>query len=94
MLQGFVAVGIGASLGAWLRWWLGNWFNASTPNLPAGTLIANLVGRLFNRHRRAIFFDAKRLFVRIKFILRDGISWRANDVLDFFCRSGGAVRSR
>ncbi len=44
MLQGFVAVGIGATLGAWLRWWLGNWFNTSTPNLPAGTLIANLAG--------------------------------------------------
>ena len=42
MLQGFIAVGIGAALGAWLRWWLGNWFNAATPNLPAGTLIANL----------------------------------------------------
>jgi fluoride exporter len=44
MVQGFIAVGIGATLGAWLRWWLGNWFNASTPNLPAGTLIANLAG--------------------------------------------------
>jgi fluoride exporter len=44
MLQGFAAVGIGAALGAWLRWWLGNWFNATTPQLPAGTLIANLVG--------------------------------------------------
>ena len=44
MLQGFIAVGIGAALGAWLRWWLGNWFNAATPNLPAGTLIANLAG--------------------------------------------------
>lgn len=37
-------MGIGAALGAWLRWWLGNWFNAATPNLPAGTLIANLAG--------------------------------------------------
>lgn len=44
MLQGFLAVGIGAVLGAWLRWWLGNWFNSATPNLPAGTLIANLAG--------------------------------------------------
>lgn len=42
--QGFVAVGIGASLGAWLRWWLANWFNPTTPSLPAGTLIANLAG--------------------------------------------------
>jgi fluoride exporter len=44
MLQSFAAVGVGASLGAWLRWWLGNWFNAATPNIPAGTLIANLAG--------------------------------------------------
>ncbi len=44
MWQSFAAVGIGATLGAWLRWWLSNWFNAATPNLPAGTLIANLVG--------------------------------------------------
>jgi fluoride exporter len=42
--QGFVAVGIGATFGAWLRWWLANWFNATSPNLPAGTLIANLAG--------------------------------------------------
>ena len=44
MLQSFVAVGVGAALGAWLRWWLGNWLNATTPQLPAGTLIANLAG--------------------------------------------------
>ena len=41
---GFVAVGIGAALGAWLRWWLGIWFNAAVPNLPLGTLIANVIG--------------------------------------------------
>lgn len=44
MWSGFVAVGVGAVLGAWLRWWLGIWFNSATPNLPAGTLTANLVG--------------------------------------------------
>ena len=44
MLQSFIAVGIGATLGAWSRWWLGNWFNAATPNLPAGTLVANIAG--------------------------------------------------
>ena len=44
MLQSFIAVGIGATLGAWSRWWLGNWFNTATPNLPAGTLIANIAG--------------------------------------------------
>ena len=41
---GFAAVGIGAALGAWLRWALGVAFNAVTPELPLGTLAANLVG--------------------------------------------------
>jgi fluoride exporter len=42
--SGFVVVGIGAALGAWLRWGLGVAFNAVVPNLPLGTLAANLVG--------------------------------------------------
>ena len=41
---GFAAVGIGAALGAWLRWVLGTGLNAIQPNLPLGTLVANLVG--------------------------------------------------
>jgi CrcB protein len=42
--SGFMAVGIGAALGAWLRWWLGVILNAVIPNLPLGTLAANLIG--------------------------------------------------
>lgn len=42
--SGFVAVGVGAALGAWIRWWLGVGLNAVTPNLPLGTLAANLIG--------------------------------------------------
>lgn len=38
----FLAVGIGAALGAWLRWALGLFFN--TGGWPWGTLAANLVG--------------------------------------------------
>ncbi len=41
---GFIAVGVGAALGAWVRWWLGIALNAITPNLPLGTLAANLIG--------------------------------------------------
>ena len=41
---GFSAVGIGAALGAWLRWGLGLWLNAMLPQLPMGTLAANLIG--------------------------------------------------
>jgi CrcB protein len=41
---GFVAVGVGAALGAWLRWGLGMWLNPRFPAVPLGTLTANLVG--------------------------------------------------
>ena len=41
---GFIAVGLGAALGAWMRWWLGLALNAATPHLPLGTLAANLIG--------------------------------------------------
>ena len=42
--SGFLAVGIGAVLGAWLRWFLGVALNAANPNLLLGTLAANLIG--------------------------------------------------
>jgi CrcB protein len=41
---GFVAVGFGAALGAWLRWGLGVLLNPLFPTLPIGTLAANLAG--------------------------------------------------
>ncbi|WP_035384616.1 fluoride efflux transporter CrcB [Ferriphaselus sp. R-1] len=40
----FLAIGLGAALGAWLRWGLGLWLNPALPELPLGTLAANLVG--------------------------------------------------
>jgi len=42
--SGVAAVGIGAALGAWLRWGLGAAMNAMVPALPMGTLAANLIG--------------------------------------------------
>ena len=44
MLFAFIAVGIGAALGAWLRWGFGTWLNPVFPTVPLGTLAANLVG--------------------------------------------------
>ena len=41
---GLTAVGIGAVLGAWLRWGLGIWLNPVLPEVPLGTLVANLAG--------------------------------------------------
>ena len=44
--SGFVAVGVGAAVGAWLRWGLGMALNPLFPTLPLGTLAANLIGGL------------------------------------------------
>lgn len=40
----FIAVGLGAALGAWLRWGLGIWLNDTHATFPMGTLSANLIG--------------------------------------------------
>ena len=43
-LGGFFAVGLGAALGAWLRWLFGIFLNPLFANILLGTLTANLVG--------------------------------------------------
>jgi CrcB protein len=40
----FVAIGLGAACGAWLRWALGEWLNPLGFMMPLGTLAANLGG--------------------------------------------------
>jgi len=42
--NGFLAVGVGGVLGAWLRWGLGAALNPIFPTLPLGTLTANIAG--------------------------------------------------
>ena len=44
MLGQFAAVGIGAALGAWLRWGFTIWLNPKLPGFPLGTLASNLIG--------------------------------------------------
>ncbi len=43
-LASLLAVFVGAGLGACLRWWLSLHLNPVVPNLPFGTLAANLLG--------------------------------------------------
>ncbi|WP_050462196.1 fluoride efflux transporter CrcB [Herbaspirillum autotrophicum] len=40
----WVAVGVGAALGAWLRWCLGLWLSVAGQAMPLGTLAANWGG--------------------------------------------------
>ena len=71
---GFIAVGVGAALGAWARWALAVLLNASFPMLPLGTLAANLIGgfgigiavEVFARH--VGLSEEMRLFVITGFL--------------------------
>jgi CrcB protein len=40
----FVAIAVGATLGAWLRWLLSLWLNRHSDALPWGTFSANMIG--------------------------------------------------
>lgn len=40
----FIAIACGAATGAWVRWGLGMWLNPVLPELPLGTLAANMLG--------------------------------------------------
>ena len=44
MTLDFAAVGIGAALGAWLRWGFSAWLNPRISDFPLGTLASNLFG--------------------------------------------------
>jgi len=73
-VQSFAAVGIGAAVGAWLRWALGALLNPVFPTLPLGTLAANLLGGFVMGVAMALFdhYEAlapeARLFVATGFL--------------------------
>jgi CrcB protein len=46
-IYALIAIGVGAALGAWLRWGFGLMLNSIFPTLPFGTLAANLIGCYF-----------------------------------------------
>ncbi len=74
MVGQFAAVGVGAALGAWLRWGFSAWLNPVFPTLPFGTLASNLVGGLLMGSameiatRHALLSPEARLFVTTGFL--------------------------
>lgn len=73
-LSSIAAVGVGAAVGAWLRWGLSFALNPVFPTIPLGTLAANLVGgllmgiamELITRH--AVMAPEVRLLVTTGFL--------------------------
>jgi CrcB protein len=55
MLISILVIATGASLGAILRWYFANRLNASFPQLPPGTLAANILGAYLIGIAMAVF---------------------------------------
>jgi CrcB protein len=72
-LAGFLAVGGGAALGAWLRWGLGLALNPLFPTVPLGTLAANLVGGYLIGFAVALFHHHAGLSPELKLFLITGV---------------------
>lgn len=74
LLAAVIAIGLGAALGAVLRWGLGVGLNHLLPAMPLGTLMANLVGGYLVGLAIALFAQAPqvqaewRLFVITGFL--------------------------
>jgi CrcB protein len=69
---GFLAIGLGAAGGAWIRWGLGLWLNAVLPVLPLGTLIANVVGGYLMGLTMGIFTLIPTLAPEIRLLITTG----------------------
>lgn len=69
----FLAVGCGAAIGAWLRWWLGMAFNPVFPTLPLGTLFANLIGGYVMGLAMGVFSHFQALPVEVRLFVATGL---------------------
>ncbi len=69
---GFLAVGLGAAMGAWLRWWLGVLMNPLLPVLPLGTLAANLLGGYLMGIALGLFTAFSSLPVEVRLLVTTG----------------------
>ena len=69
---GLLAVGAGAAMGAWLRWWFGLLWNPLFPTLPFGTLAANLLGGYLMGLAMALFAEHPSLSVETRLLITTG----------------------
>ena len=68
----FFAVGIGAAFGAWFRWGLSLSLNSLVPNLPLGTLLANVVGGFLMGVAMGIFSNNPTVSPEMRLLITTG----------------------
>jgi hypothetical protein len=91
MLKSVVAISLGASLGALLRWGFGNRLNDLFPAIPPGTLVSNLVGGYVVGLAVAFFATYSAPGARVAPVPHHGVLRRAHHLLDLFGRAGRAA---
>jgi len=69
---GFLAVGAGAAVGAWMRWGLSVLLNPIVPSLLLGTLAANLIGGYLMGITMAFFEQAHALSPELRLLVTTG----------------------
>lgn len=69
---GIAAVGAGAAIGAWTRWWLSVMLNPVFPTVPLGTLCANLVGGLLMGFAMEIINRHSNLSLEVQLLATTG----------------------
>jgi CrcB protein len=72
VLTSILVIAIGAALGALLRWYLAARFNQMLPQLPPGTLAANLLGGYLIGIAMAVFLAFPSLSPQWKFLTVTG----------------------
>lgn len=71
-VSGFVAVGVGAAVGAWLRWGLGILLNTVHPSIPLGTLTANLIGGYLIGVAMAVLYGEHGISPEMRLLIMTG----------------------
>jgi len=69
---GFLAVGAGAAVGAWLRWGLGILLNPVFPTLPLGTFAANMLGGYLMGIALGLFSALQALSPEVRLLIATG----------------------
>ncbi len=91
VFYGIISVGVGAMLGAWLRWALSMLLNPILPMLPLGTLTANLLGGYLIGLVLGYIEHFQTLSPEMRLFRHHRISRRPDDVLDVLRRNYGAA---
>jgi CrcB protein len=90
---GFLAVGVGAAFGAWIRWGLGIALNTILPNLPLGTLAANLLGGYLIGIAVEFFSQHAELPVELRLLIITGVLGGMTTFSSFSAEAVGLLNS-